>query len=112
MSKVNRNWFDEVAYPVTVCDKNGVIVYMNRASIEEFESDGGNKLLGKSLFDCHPEPARAMMIEMLAKQLPHTYISTSAGEQHFVHETPWFENGEYKGLVEISINITNLDILK
>jgi transcriptional regulator with PAS, ATPase and Fis domain len=112
MNKVMIDGFDEVAYPMTVCDTQGIIVYMNRASIQEFESDGGVELLGKSLLDCHPEPARAKLTEMLAKQIPNTYISRAAGKQYFVHETPWFEDGEYKGFVEISIEITNLDITK
>lgn len=110
MITAGAGWFDEVAYPVTVCDKTGIIVYMNKASIAEFEPDGGKELLGKSLLDCHPEPARAMLAEMLEKQIPHTYISRAAGKEYFVHETPWFENGEYQGLVEVSIEITNLEI--
>jgi transcriptional regulator with PAS, ATPase and Fis domain len=112
MKNEGAGWFDEVAFPVTVCDKTGIIVYMNQASIDEFEPDGGKELLGKSLLDCHPEPARAKLTEMLAKQIPNTYISSSAGKQYFVHETPWFEDGEYKGFVEISIEITNLEITK
>lgn len=111
MKNIVKDWFTEVPYPVTVCDKDGIIVYMNRASIEEFESDGGGDLLGKSLLDCHPEPARIKLIDMLNRQMPHTYISKSDGKEYFVHESPWFENGEFKGLVEISIDITNQDLI-
>lgn len=110
MNKDMINWFDEVAFPVTVCDKTGIIVYMNQASIDEFEPDGGKELLGKSLMDCHPQPAREILVEMLEKQIPHTYISRADGKEYFVHEAPWFENGKYQGFVEVSIEITNLDI--
>lgn len=110
MNTYPAGWFEEVGFPVTVCDRTGIIIYMNQASIAEFEADGGKELLGKSLMDCHPEPARVKLAEMLEKQIPHTYISRADGKTYFVHETPWYENGEYKGLVEVSVEITNMGI--
>jgi transcriptional regulator with PAS, ATPase and Fis domain len=101
--KTQEHWYDEVSFPVTVCDREGVIVEMNQQSISEFEPDGGANLLGASLLDCHPEPARLMLQNMLKSQNPHTYISKSDGKTELVHQTPWFINGEYQGFVEIII---------
>ncbi len=103
-------WSKEVNFPVTICDKDGIIIAMNDKSIESFKDDGGADLIGKSLLDCHPEPSRSKLIHMLQNQLSNTYISTFNNHRQFVHETPWFENGEYCGFVEILINLTDQEI--
>lgn len=107
-----KNWSNEALFPVTICDQNGLIVYMNKESIKQFASDGGENLIGKSLLDCHPEPSRSKLVNMLAAQTANTYISRSNDQAQLVHETPWFENGEYKGFIEISIDVTNLGMTK
>lgn len=42
---------------VTVCDIQGIIVYLNEQSARVFKNDGGKEFLGKSLFDCRLGPA-------------------------------------------------------
>lgn len=91
--------------PVTVCDKNGIILEMNAESCRQFKEDGGSELIGKSLLDCHPEPARAMVIQMLQSQTPHTFLSKNGSGSTLVHEIPWYEDGKYMGFVEISIKL-------
>ncbi len=54
----NINWMDGIQVAVTYCDANGIIRDMNSASIEVFSKDGGEKLIGKNVLDCHPEPGR------------------------------------------------------
>lgn len=102
---IHKRWYEEVPFPVTVCDQNGIIVVMNQKSIAQFENDGGADLIGKSLLNCHPEPARSMLCKMLESQVPHTYISESDGKTMINHETPWFIDGEYRGFVEISLEL-------
>ncbi len=100
-----RIWSDDVDFPVTICDKNGIIVGMNNKSIEFFVDDGGANLMGKSLVDCHPEPSRTKLLDLLANPRANTYISQSSMGKLFVHETPWYENGIYMGLVEILVSL-------
>lgn len=101
--KTRQHWYDEVDFPVTVCDTNGIILEMNQMSIEQFKDNGGSNLLGRSLLDCHPEPARSMLVKMLETKTPHSYISEEDGVQSLNYETPWYVDGEYRGFVEISI---------
>ena len=100
-----RVWSDEVDFPVTICDRDGVIVGMNQKAIEYFKNDGGIQLLGKSLIECHPEPSRSKLLDLLANPRANTYISQSPEKNLFVHETPWFENGIYMGFVEILVTL-------
>ena len=39
--------------PVVICDLEHIIVYMNPSAVSHYEKWGGDKLMGKSLLDCH-----------------------------------------------------------
>lgn len=67
------NWSEELEAAVTVCDLEGIIVYMNRKSIEQFKDYGGEKLLGTNLLDCHPEPSKSTLKKMLARPVNNMY---------------------------------------
>ncbi len=100
-----RIWSDEVDFPVTICDKEGIIVGMNKKSIDFFKDDGGKELLGKSLVDCHPEPSRSKLLDLWSNPRANTYIDQTPNGKMLVHETPWYENGTYMGFVEILVTI-------
>ena len=99
------NWTDEFKGAITVCDRDGIVVYMNDRSKEQFAKSGDHDLLGKSLIDCHPEPARTFLKMMLSEPSPNSYTIEKKGIRKMIHQTPWMENGEFKGVVEISFEI-------
>jgi len=96
---------DSLPYVLTICDTEGVIIYMNDKSAELFEPDGGRELIGKNLLDCHPEPSRSKLEEMLKNKITNTYTIEKKGKKKIIHQTPWYEDGEYKGFVEMSFII-------
>ncbi|WP_372950461.1 hypothetical protein [Mariniphaga sp.] len=96
-------WADEFPGAVTICNRQGIIVYMNRQSEIQFEKYGGKKLFGQSLIECHPEPARTQLLQMLEKPTENKYISEKNGRKKLVVQFPWMENDEFKGVVELSI---------
>jgi PAS domain-containing protein len=99
------NWFNEFPGAVTVCDRHGVIVYMNEKSVKAFEADGGLELLGRSLLDCHPEPSRSQVADLLAHPRVHAYTIEKRGVRKLIYQAPWFEGGTFKGLAELSLEI-------
>jgi len=99
------NWTDGFIGAITVCDRKGVVVYMNERSKLQFAKSGDGDLLGKSLIECHPEPARSLLVKMLAEPFPNSYTIEKNGIRKMIHQTPWMENGEFKGVVEISYEI-------
>jgi transcriptional regulator with PAS, ATPase and Fis domain len=99
------NWIKEFPSAITVCDAEGIILEMNDKSAETLEKDGGYNLIGKSLIDCHPEPAKSKLKEMMKTQSKNVYTIEKNGKKKLIYQTPWHENGEYKGFVEISIEI-------
>ena len=56
-----RSVFEQDKCPVVLCDREHKIVYMNPAAIKRYESRGGEKLVGKSLLDCHNEKSCEMI---------------------------------------------------
>lgn len=99
------NWTDGFIGAITVCDREGIVVYMNDLSKKQFSKEGGESLVGKNLIDCHPEPARSFLMRMLADPIPNSYTIEKRGIRKMIHQTPWIEAGEFKGVIEISFEV-------
>jgi transcriptional regulator with PAS, ATPase and Fis domain len=99
------DWMNEFSGAITICDRDGIVVYMNEMSKKQFDKDGGKDLIGQSLIDCHPEPSRTMLKKMLMEPFPNSYTIEKRGIRKMIHQTPWMENGEFKGVIEISFQI-------
>jgi transcriptional regulator with PAS, ATPase and Fis domain len=101
----DTSWINEFPSAITVCEKDGTIVFMNDKSKKTFEKDGGEKLIGSNVLDCHPEPSKTKLFKMLQQGKANSYTIEKNGIKKLIHQSPWFENKEYKGFVEISIEI-------
>ena len=71
---MKQDYFEGADVAVTVCAKDGTILDMNQKSRKTFLKPGQESILGKNVLDCHPEPARTMLADMLAN--PRTNIYT------------------------------------
>jgi transcriptional regulator with PAS, ATPase and Fis domain len=98
-------WIKEFPGGVTVCDRDGVILEMNDKSEKIFETDGGRELIGKNLFDCHPEPSRSQLKQMMDDVKPNVYTIEKNGVKKLIYQTPWFKDGTYAGFIELSLEI-------
>lgn len=95
-------YFKEPPFSVTICDKEGKVLEMNDLSLKTFCPDGGN-LVGTSLFDCHHEPARTKIAEMLQNHEVNAYTIEKKGVKKLIYQSPWYENGEFAGYIELSL---------
>lgn len=98
-------WLNGMEVAITVCDREGAIVYMNEQSARTFAADGGKGLLGKKLWDCHPEAAREKIRRLMAANAANSYTIEKNGVKKLVHQVPWRENGQPAGMVEFSMVI-------
>ncbi len=105
MNRAMSAWVKEFAGAVTVCDTEGVILAMNDKSLKTFEKDGGTALLGTNLLECHPEPSRTQVAELLLSRKANAYTIEKNGIKKLIYQHPWYENGVYKGFVELSLEI-------
>ena len=96
------NWYEEMGFAITVSDKNGVILYMNKKACDSNEALGGS-MVGKNLFDCHPAKSQGRVRELYEKEMTEAYTVEKKGRKKLVYHAPWYENGEFAGIVELSI---------
>jgi PAS domain S-box-containing protein len=99
------NWSNEFPGSIIVCDPQGLILEMNERAIMGYRIEGGRDLIGKNLLDCHPEAARAKLLELMRDHRKNVYTIEKNGIWKLIYQSPWFENGEYRGFVELSLEI-------
>jgi len=98
-------WVEDFPGAVTVCDANGRITAMNKRSLEVFAADGGAKLLGTNVLDCHPEPSRSKLGKMMDEHRTNVYTIEKKGTKKLIYQAPWYEDGVYAGFIELSLEI-------
>jgi hypothetical protein len=98
-------WIREFPAAITVCDPNGIILALNDRSCATFAGDGGPKLVGTNMLECHPEPARSKVEELLQSKTSNVYTIEKNGIKKLIYQSPWYEDGKFAGLVELSLPI-------
>jgi PAS domain S-box-containing protein len=98
-------WAESVPYAVTVCDLKGIILAMNDKAAASFQAFGGKSLIGKSLEDCHPEPAWDKLQKLLESGEINIYTIEKNGIRKLIHQSPWYSNNQRSGMVELVIEI-------
>jgi len=98
-------WVHGFPGAVTVTDAAGVIIEMNEEALEAFRKEGGAKLLGTHVLDCHPEPSRTRLEAMMTGRTKNVYTIEKGGKKKLIYQTPWFKEGRYAGFVELSLEI-------
>lgn len=97
-------YFEEADVAVTICDKEGRIIEMNKQS-REVNLKPGQNLIGCQVLDCHPEPARSLLKHLMATEEKHVYTITKGDKRKLIYQIPWYEEGNYAGFIELSMVI-------
>ncbi len=103
--KIEHAWIKEFPAAVVVCDAEGIILEMNDKAAKSNAKDGGYALVGKNLYDCHPDPARGKLERLMDSRLPNIYTIEKGGIHKMVYQTPWYQEGKYMGFVEVVFEI-------
>ena len=104
---INMDWIKDLPVAVVICDRKGVLTYLNDAAAAMYAPFGGYALLGTSVFDgCHKQQAsNDKMMEIMETRKPHTYSIERNGVKRLIHQMPHIINGEVIGIVELAIII-------
>jgi hypothetical protein len=102
---MSSDWIREFPAAVTVCNVDGIIIAMNDKARITFAEEGGAKLIGSNLLDCHSEPARSKVANLLKSKSLNVYTIEIGGIKKLIYQSPWYDNGEYAGFVELSLPI-------
>lgn len=100
-----NDWCNEIAMEIMVSTRDGKIVEMNKAAQTVFKPDGGLNLLGKDILECHPQPARQKLLNMMDTQNTNAFLDTENGIKRFYFQSPWYLSGEYSGFIELSFEV-------
>jgi transcriptional regulator with PAS, ATPase and Fis domain len=101
----DHSWVQEFPASLTVCDPNGIILEMNNRAVKNYQEQGGIKLLGTNMLDCHTEPARTKTQRLLEARQANVYTIEKRGAKKLIYQTPWFKDGKYCGFVELSLEL-------
>ena len=102
---MDQDWVKEIPIAITITDEAGIIIEMNDKSAKTFEKYGGKTLIGKNIMDLHPAKACAKIAEITATKESNSYTIEKNGINKLTYQTPWYQDGKYAGLVEISIEV-------
>lgn len=100
---MKRDYFENADVAVTICGKDGTILDMNAKSKRTFIKPGEPEIIGKNVLDCHPEPARSLLADMLEDPRTNVYTVEKEGVKKLIFQTPWFDGDEYAGFMELSM---------
>jgi len=98
-------WIRDFNAAITVCDREGIILDMNNKACRVFAKNGGSKLIGTNLLDCHPEPAKIKLKQIMESRVENCYTTEKKGVKKLVYQTPWFIDEEYMGFIELQIEL-------
>jgi PAS domain-containing protein len=90
---------------VTACNAEGIIIYINPTAERQFHKSGGCALLGSNIFECHPHEAQEKIRALMLERKSNVYTVEKNGQRRLIYQSPWYQAGEFAGLVEISFEI-------
>ena len=99
------DWVKEFPAAVTVCDGDGILLEMNEKAAKGYETEGGRKLIGSNMLDCHPDLARTKTERLLAAREKNIYTIEKNGVKKLIYQSPWYCDGQYAGFVELALEI-------
>ena len=99
------HWTKEFGGSITVCDADGTILEMNDRADGTFQDQGGHRLIGSNLLDCHPPEARAKLEHLMQTQQANVYTIEKDGKRKLIYQGPWYEQGKYSGFVELALEM-------
>ena len=101
----SQSWQEEFQGAITVSDLEGIILEMNDRAATDYADRGGRALIGTNMLDCHPEPARTKVIQLLEARTRNAYTIEKNGIRKLIYQSPWYKSGVCRGFVELSLEI-------
>ena len=98
-------WIEKLDGNVIVSDAQGKIIYMNEKALSHYEKDGGSNLIGRDLLECHNETSRKKILEIMTSGQKNVYTIEKRGKKKIIYQSPWFRDGEFRGIIELSLEI-------
>ena len=72
---MDTEFFNELDSAITVCDRDGIILFMNEKACGIFEKYGGRDLIGKNTFDYHNQNSCEIIKRLSREDISNTYLN-------------------------------------
>lgn len=95
---MNFDYYKSINVSITICDTEGIVVYQNDKSLATF----GDKV-GQSMMPCHQQRSQDIIHHLLDDASTNVYTIDKKGVKKMIYQTPWFDGGVVKGLIEFSM---------
>ena len=92
------DFFKEINVSITVSDTEGNVVYMNDKAKSVFSD-----MVGKNMMACHKQSSQDTIKRLIDEKATNVYTIQKGDVKKMIYQTPWYVDGEIKGLVEYSI---------
>lgn len=92
------DFFKEINVSITVSDTEGNVVYMNDKSKSVFSD-----MVGKNMMACHKQSSQETIKRLISDKATNVYTIQKGEVKKLIYQTPWYVDGEIKGLIEYSI---------
>lgn len=79
-----KSIIDQDRSAIVICNLNHEMIYMNPAAIKNYEKWGGEKLIGRSLLNCHNQESRdkiEKVVAWFAESSEHNIVYTFHNEK-------------------------------
>ena len=84
MERFYKSIVEQDGSSVVICNLNHEIIYMNPAAVLNYSKYGGDKLIGRSLLDCHNPESREkiqQVVDWFAADESHNIVYTFHNEK-------------------------------
>ncbi|MBE6335578.1 MAG: diguanylate cyclase [Lentimicrobiaceae bacterium] len=92
------DFFKEINVSITISDTEGNVVYMNDKAKSVF-----GDMTGKNMMSCHKQSSQETIKRLIDEKATNVYTIQKGEVRKMIYQTPWYVDGEIKGLVEYSI---------
>ncbi len=101
-SEIRCPWGDTLkTCAITVCDREGIVLYQNNRSVEV-----NGDVSGRSMLPCHSERSRQIIDRLINNGENNAYTIQKRDLRKLIYQTPWHDDsGCVAGLVEFSLEI-------
>lgn len=106
-----NHWVKHFPASIMAADVQGIITDMNDRCTESYEKDGGYALLGQNAIDCHKGATQEKARRLWDEQALNVYTITRNGRKKLIYQAPYFVDGAFAGMVEMSLPLPDGEIL-
>ncbi len=104
ISAIHNYILDSIPYPIVFVDTDHIIRYLNKEAMHfYYDVRGYRDLVGKSLFNCHNEHSKQIIIDAVQKLKEHgneKFLGVNSRNERFYLNPVRDENGELVGYFE------------